>query len=59
MDGGAPSPTELARCIKLAMALHNPVLLDWFRKLISRASLYAAALDDERTTPAATTSTCG
>ncbi|ERI49918.1 GntR family transcriptional regulator [Pseudomonas sp. EGD-AK9] len=34
--------------IKLAMALHNPVLLDWFRKLISRASLYAAALDDER-----------
>ncbi|WP_339462565.1 GntR family transcriptional regulator [Pseudomonas sp. EA_105y_Pfl2_R69] len=34
--------------IKLAEALNNPVLLDWFRKLISRASLYAAALDDER-----------
>ncbi|MDH4653386.1 GntR family transcriptional regulator [Pseudomonas sp. JS3066] len=34
--------------IKLAEALNNPVLLDWFRKLISRASLYVAALDDER-----------
>ncbi len=33
--------------IKLAEALNNPVLLDWFRKLISRASLYAAALHDE------------
>ncbi|RJG11040.1 GntR family transcriptional regulator [Pseudomonas cavernicola] len=33
--------------IKLAEALNNPVLLDWFRKLISRASLYAVALDNE------------
>ena len=33
--------------IKLAEALNNPVLLDWFRKLISRASLYVAALDDD------------
>lgn len=31
---------------KLAMSLKNPVLLDWFHKLISRSSLYAAALDD-------------
>ena len=33
--------------IKLARSLNNPVLLDWFQKLISRASLYAAALDDD------------
>ena len=32
--------------LKLARSLNNPVLLDWFQKLISRASLYAAALDD-------------
>ncbi|UVJ45187.1 GntR family transcriptional regulator [Pseudomonas sp. LS1212] len=34
--------------IKLAETLNNPILLDWFRKLISRASLYAAAFDDGR-----------
>jgi DNA-binding GntR family transcriptional regulator len=33
--------------IKLARSLNNPVLLDWFCKLISRASLYAVALDDD------------
>jgi len=27
--------------------LNNPVLLDWFQKLISRAALYAAPLDDD------------
>ncbi|SEN66920.1 FCD domain-containing protein [Pseudomonas sp. ok272] len=30
--------------IKLARSLNNPVLLDWFCQLISRASLYAATL---------------
>ncbi|MNZ67789.1 HTH-type transcriptional regulator LutR [compost metagenome] len=34
--------------LKLAQALNNPVLLGWFRKLVERASLYAATLDDEQ-----------
>ncbi|MCP8465379.1 GntR family transcriptional regulator [Pseudomonas sp. ZM23] len=34
--------------IKLAAALNNPVLLDFFRKLIERASLYATTLDDDQ-----------
>lgn len=32
--------------LKLAAALNNPVLLDFFRKLIERASLYATTLAD-------------
>ncbi|MDD1017173.1 GntR family transcriptional regulator [Pseudomonas rubra] len=34
--------------LRLAEVLDNPVLLDWFRKLIERGSLYASTLDDER-----------
>jgi len=34
--------------LKLAKALNNPVLLRDFRKLIERASLYAATFDDAR-----------
>ena len=34
--------------LKLAAALNNPVLLDFFRKLIERASLYATTLDDDQ-----------
>lgn len=33
--------------LKLAQALNNPVLFGWFRKLVERASLFAAALDDD------------
>ncbi|TYO83912.1 GntR family transcriptional regulator [Pseudomonas sp. CK-NBRI-02] len=34
--------------LKLAQALNNPVLLDCFRKLVERASLYAATMDNEK-----------